>query len=109
MLGAGLLAKKAVERGLKVPMYVKTSLALAGHVDIDMTKEPIGKDKSGKEVFLRDLWPTPDEIREAMRSALKPEVFRQLYKDFAEQNPQWNEIPSTVGEVYQWDEKSTYI
>ncbi len=198
MLGAGLLAKKAVERGLRVPAYVKTSLApgsrvvsdylartglqnyldalgfnlvgygcttcignsgplpapieeavtkndliaasvlsgnrnfearihssvkanflmspplvvafaLAGRVNIDLSKEAIGKDKSGKEVFLRDLWPTLDEIREAMAAALKPEIFRQLYRDFAEQNPKWNEIPAATGDVYAWDEQSTYI
>ena len=85
------------------------AFALAGRVDVDLTKEPIGKDKSGKETFLRDLWPSLGEIRDAMQSALKPEIFRKLYRDFAEQNPKWNEIPSTTGEVYQWDEKSDYI
>ena len=198
MLAAGLLAKKAVERGLKVPAYVKSSLApgsrvvsdylaktglqhyldvlgfnlvgygcttcignsgplpapieeavvkndliaasvlsgnrnfearvhssvkanflmspplvvafaLAGRIDIDLTTEPIGKDKTGQDVYLRDLWPTVQEIRDAMKSALKPEVFRSLYKDFAAQNPAWNEVPSSVGDVYRWDAKSTYI
>ncbi|HTS16364.1 MAG TPA: aconitate hydratase [Verrucomicrobiae bacterium] len=198
MLAAGLLARKAVERGLQVPAYVKSSLApgsrvvsdylaktglqryldilgfnlvgygcttcignsgplpapieeavvkndlvaasvlsgnrnfearvhssvkanflmspplvvafaLAGRIDIDLTTEPIGKDKSGRDVFLRDLWPTLREVREAMKSALRPDVFRALYKDFAAQNPAWNEIPSSVGDVYRWDQKSTYI
>jgi aconitate hydratase len=193
MLGAGLLAKKAVERGLKVPAYVKTSLApgsrvvsdyltktglqkyldalgfnlvgygcttcignsgplpapiedavtkndlvaasvlsgnrnfearvhssvkanflmspplvvafaLAGRVDIDLTNEPIANG-----VYLKDIWPSLTEIRDAMKAALKPEIFRALYKDFAAQNPAWNEIPSSVGKVYRWDEKSTYI
>jgi aconitate hydratase len=193
MLGAGILAKKAVEKGLKVPGYVKTSLApgsrvvsdylaqtglqkyldqigfnlvgygcttcignsgplpqpvedavvkndlvaasvlsgnrnfearvhqnvkanflmspplvvafaLAGRVDIDLTKEPL---QNG--VYLKDIWPTLDEVKQAMESALKPEVFRKLYKDFATANPSWNEIPATVGNVYKWDEKSTYI
>jgi aconitate hydratase len=85
------------------------AFALAGRVDLDLTNEPIGKDKSGKETFLRDLWPSLGEIRDAMQSALTPEVFRKLYRDFADQNPKWNEIPSSVGEVYQWDEKSDYI
>ena len=71
------------------------AFALAGRVDIDMSREPIGKDKNGKEVFLKDLWPTLQEIRDQMQTALKPEVFRKLYKDFAEQNPKWNEIPSS--------------
>jgi len=85
------------------------AFALAGRVDVDLTKEPIGKDKEGKETFLRDLWPSLKEVRDAMQSALTPEVFRRLYRDFADQNPKWNEIPSSVGEVYQWDEKSDYI
>jgi aconitate hydratase len=85
------------------------AFALAGRIDIDLSREAIGKDKNGRETFLRDLWPSLGEIHEAMRSALKPEVFRTLYRDFAKQNPKWNEIPSSTGEVYQWDEKSDYI
>jgi aconitate hydratase len=85
------------------------AFALAGRVDVDLTNEPIGRDKSGKETFLRDLWPSLNEIRDAMQSALTPEVFRKLYRDFADQNPKWNEITSSTGEVYQWDEKSDYI
>ena len=85
------------------------AFALAGRVDVDLSKEPIGKDKTGKETFLRDLWPSLKEVRDAMQSALSPEVFRKLYRDFADQNPKWSEIPSSTGEVYQWDEKSDYI
>jgi aconitate hydratase len=85
------------------------AFALAGTVDIDLSCEPLGKAKDGAPVYLADLWPTLQEIREAMQSALKPEVFRKLYKNFAGQNPKWNEIPSTTGNVYEWDVKSTYI
>jgi len=85
------------------------AFALAGRVDIDLTSEPLGQDQEGQDVYLRDLWPSLEEIRDAMRSALKPEIFRQLYRDFAEQNPKWNEIPSTAGQLYVWDDKSTYI
>ncbi len=85
------------------------AFALAGRVDIDLTTEPIGKGKGGEDVFLKDLWPTLREVRDQMQAALKPEVFRQLYRDFAQQNPKWNEIPSSTGNVYQWDVKSTYI
>jgi len=85
------------------------AFALAGRVDIDMGSEPLGTGKDGRPVYLRDIWPTLKEIRELMQSALKPEVFRQLYRNFAGQNPKWNEIPSSAGNVYEWDRQSTYI
>src|SRR5258708_21302691 len=85
------------------------AFALAGRVAIAMTKDPIGLDRAGDDVFLKDLWPSLSEIRDQMQAALKPEVFRKLYADFASQNPKWNEIPSSVGNVYEWDAKSTYI
>jgi aconitate hydratase len=85
------------------------AFALAGRVDIDLSCEPLGKDRAGEPVYLADLWPTLQEIRDAMQSALKPEVFRKLYKNFAAQNPKWNEIPSSGGNVYEWDRNSTYI
>jgi aconitate hydratase len=85
------------------------AFALAGRVDIDLSREPLGKGKSGEDVYLKDVWPTLDEIRGLMHTALKPEVFRRLYRDFAAQNPKWNEISARPGNVYQWDTKSTYI
>ncbi len=85
------------------------AFALAGRVNIDLAHEPIGVDQTGKPVFLKDLWPTLEEIHAAMASALKPEVFRQLYADFAGQNPKWNEIVSPAGDLYAWDAKSDYI
>ena len=85
------------------------AFALAGRVDLDLAKDPLGRDQEGKDVFLRDLWPSLGEIRQVMQSALTPEVFRKLYRDFADQNPKWNEISSSTGEIYQWDEKSDYI
>jgi aconitate hydratase len=85
------------------------AFALAGRVDIDLSCEPIGNGKDGAPVYLADLWPSLAEIRDAMQSALKPEVFRRLYKNFAAQNPKWNEIPSSTGNVYAFDAKSTYI
>jgi aconitate hydratase len=84
------------------------AFALAGRVDVDLAREPIGTDKHGKEVFLKDLWPTLEEIHDAM-SALKPEVFRELYADFASQNPKWNDITSSASDLYAWDQKSDYI
>jgi aconitate hydratase A / 2-methylisocitrate dehydratase len=85
------------------------AFALAGRVDVDLSRDSMGRGSDGKEVFLRDLWPSLQEIRDTMQSALTPEVFRRLYRDFAAQNPKWNEIPSSIGEIYEWDEKSDYI
>jgi aconitate hydratase len=85
------------------------AFALAGRVDLDLSHEPLGKDSDGKDVFLREIWPTLQEIKDEMLACLKPEVFRKLYTDFAEQNPKWNEIPSTAGRVFNWKEDSTYI
>jgi aconitate hydratase len=84
------------------------AFALAGRVNIDMANEPIGEGKDGP-VYLKDIWPTLQEVRAALQSALTPEVFRNLYTDFAAQNPKWNEIPSSTGNVYEWNAKSTYI
>jgi aconitate hydratase len=85
------------------------AFALAGRVDIDLSHEPIGQGKDGRDVYLRDIWPSLKEVRDQMEVALKPEVFRALYRDFAKQNPKWNEIPAASGNVYQWDTGSTYI
>jgi len=85
------------------------AFALAGRVHIDLSREPLGKDKDGNKTFLRDLWPSLSEIRDAMETALSPETFRKFYRDFADQNPKWNDIPSSTGDIYQWDEKSDYI
>jgi len=198
MLGAGLLAQKAAARGLKVPSYVKTSLApgskvvtqyleeagllpaleqlgfdlvgygcttcignsgplpepvakavsespvvaaavlsgnrnfegrvhpqvkanylaspplvvafaLAGTVDIDLDREPIGKDGAGRPVYLRDIWPTQAEVREAQNRALKPEMFRFSYANVWDGNPTWNAIPVTGGDLYDFKPESTYI
>jgi aconitate hydratase len=85
------------------------AFALAGRADVDLSKDAIGKGKDGSDVYLKDIWPTLQEVRDQMQAALKPEVFRKLYSNFAEQNPKWNEIPSTTGNVYSFEEKSTYI
>ncbi len=197
MLAAGLLAKKAVERGLKVPPWVKTSLApgsrvvseylqktglqpsldrlgfnlvgfgcttcignsgpldrqleeavtkndlitasvlsgnrnfearihqsvkanflmspplvvafaIAGRIDIDLTREPLAT-VEGKEIFLRDIWPTTQEIDALLESAFDPAVYRRIYADFAHQNSLWNEIPAGAELIYEWDPASLYI
>jgi aconitate hydratase len=85
------------------------AFALAGRVDIDLTRDPLGRGSDGKDVFLREIWPTLAEVRDLMQSALRPEVYRRLYSDFASQNPKWNEIPSSTGDTYAFDARSTYI
>ncbi len=85
------------------------AFALAGRVNINLAAEPIGNGSDGAPVYLKDIWPTLQEVRDQLEAALKPEVFRKLYTDFAAQNPKWNEIPSTTGNVYSFDASSTYI
>ncbi|HHJ06073.1 MAG TPA: aconitate hydratase AcnA [Anaerolineae bacterium] len=198
MLGAGILAKKAVEKGLKVKPYVKTSLApgskvvtdylneagltpyleelgfytvgygcttcigntgplpeavqkaiiegdlivsgvlsgnrnfegrihpyvkanflagpplvvafaIAGTTDIDLTTEPLGVDKAGNPVYLKDIWPTQAEIAAEYDKALNPETFRKEYDGIEQSNPQWNEIPVSGGDLFDWKEESTYV
>jgi len=198
MLGAGLLAKKAVEKGLNVPAYVKTSLApgskvvtrylddsglmpyldqlgfnlvgygcttcignsgplreeieeaimqndllvssvlsgnrnfegrihplvkanylaspplvvayaLAGTVDIDLTTEPLGTGKDGKPVYMKDIWPSLQEITETVEKVVQPEIFRKEYESVFDSNAKWNEIDTTDEPLFEWDEDSTYI
>jgi aconitate hydratase len=85
------------------------AFALAGTVDIDLTTEPLGKTPEGEPVFLADIWPTSQEITDAMNASLRPDVFQKLYTGFSDQNPKWNEIKSSTGNVYEWDRESTYI
>jgi aconitate hydratase len=85
------------------------AFALAGKVAVDLTIEPLGKGRNGEDVYLREIWPTLEEVNALLRSAFDPETYRKLYSDFAGQNPLWNDIPSSTGNVYQWDKESTYI
>lgn len=85
------------------------AFALAGRVDLDLSNDPIGTGKDGEDVYLRDIWPSMQEINDLMRQAFDPDTYRRLYSNFAEQNPLWNEIPSSTGNVYEWDIESTYI
>jgi aconitate hydratase len=83
--------------------------ALAGTVSKDLATEPIGKDKEGNDVFLKDIWATTEEVDALMQTAFDPETYRRLYGEFADQNPLWNDIPTSTGKVYEWDAESTYI
>ena len=85
------------------------AFALAGRVDIDMTNEPIGRGSDGNDVYLKDLWPTMQEVRDVLAQSVDPDAFRRMYSDFAEQNPLWNAISTSTGQLYAWDRESTYI
>ncbi len=198
MIGAGLLAKKAVEKGLRVPDYVKTSLApgsrvvteylrntgllpyleklgynvvgygcttcignsgplnevvqeaidaenlvtasvlsgnrnfearvhpeikanflmspplvvaygLAGRIDIDLATEPIGHNDAGEAVYLRDIWPTRQEIADMVGAAVDRKTFKEMYESIGNQAPEWEELAGATGVLYPWNERSTYI
>src|SRR5205823_438675 len=81
----------------------------AGTVVKDPYTSPLGQDSEGNDVFLKDLWPKLDEVKDLLSAAFEPAVYKRLYSEFAEQNPLWNDIPTSVGKVYEWDEDSTYI
>ena len=85
------------------------AFALAGRVDIDLTRQPVGRDKDGTDVYLRDLWPSGNEIQDLLASAMDSDTYHRLYTDFEEQNPLWNDISSSSGAVYEWNAESTYI
>lgn len=85
------------------------AFALAGTVEKDLSKDALGQGKDGQDVYLRDVWPTMEEISALMSAALDAETFRNLYGNFAEQNPMWNQIPTSTGLTYLWDANSTYI
>ncbi|MBI3143976.1 MAG: aconitate hydratase AcnA [Pseudogulbenkiania sp.] len=84
------------------------AFALAGRVTIDMTQEPLGTGRDGQPVYLRDIWPSSDEVAQLMHHAMDPEAFRRLYGDFTRDHDLWNAIAAPLGNVYSWP-KSTYI
>ncbi|MCE4610521.1 MAG: aconitate hydratase AcnA [Desulfurococcales archaeon] len=83
--------------------------ALAGRVDIDFSTEPIGYDPNGNPVYLRDLWPSQEEVRRAVEEALDPSLFKEKYKDIYEGDEFWEKLEAPSGILYNWDPKSTYI
>lgn len=83
--------------------------ALAGTADIDLTAEPLGTDKAGRPVFLKDIWPSQQEISEAVEQNVTAEQFRRQYANVFTGNEQWNRITGAEGDTYAWSEKSTYI
>ena len=83
--------------------------ALAGRVDIDLNNEAIGNDKKGKPVFLKDIWPTQAETAKAVRQFVKASIFRRCYKNVDRGNKNWNTIKTAKSDLFNWDDKSTYI
>jgi aconitate hydratase len=100
---------QAVKANFLMSPPLVVAFALAGRATLDVTQEPLGRASTGEPVFLRDLWPTPAELQEALELAADPEDYRRLYADVTAENPLWNEIQTVAGEVYAWNANSTYI
>jgi len=93
---------------LASPLLV-IAYALAGTVDIDFEKEPIGRTEEGKEVFLRDIWPSRQEIQEMERKTVIPALFQEVYSKIQTGNPAWNNLETSASLLYPWESSSTYI
>ncbi|HEX5106280.1 MAG TPA: aconitase family protein, partial [Pirellulaceae bacterium] len=83
--------------------------AIAGTTDIDLVKEPIGKSADGTQVYLKDIWPTNEEVKQAQQTSVLPQMFASRYSNVFAANEVWNQIKVAAGDLYQWDEASTYI
>jgi aconitate hydratase len=83
--------------------------ALAGTVDIDLTSEPLGRGESGEPVYLKDIWPSQEEVAQEIEGALDPNLYKQQYADVYTGNEQWNAVDVPSGDLYEWDPDSTYI
>lgn len=85
------------------------AFAISGKVDIDFDKEPIASDNNGKPVYLREIWPSTEEIKNTVKKAVRPEMYKEAYKDAFEGSNQWKTLPVPEGMLFNWDAKSTYI
>ena len=85
------------------------AFAIAGRVDIDLYNEPIGTDKAGRSVFLKDIWPTQQEIGDVIRDSVRPDMFRAQYASVFDGDDQWAALPVPESDLYDWDDASTYI
>jgi aconitate hydratase len=83
--------------------------ALAGTVDLDLTRDPLGQDPDGRDVFLRDIWPSQQEILDAINASVRPAMFAEQYEGIEDSNPRWNAMPVRGGQLFEWNEASTYI
>lgn len=104
----GRIHQKVQANFLASPPLV-VAYALAGTVDIDLTKDPIGTDSAGNDVYLRDIWPTSAEISQAITESVKPEFFEQEYTGIEDSNQTWNNIKIGEGSLYSWNTQSTYV
>ena len=103
----GRIHQKIKANYLASPPLV-VAYALAGTLDIDFSKEPLGLDGAGEPVMLSDIWPSDDEIRRTVEAAIGPEMFIRRYSDVLSE-PRWDSIPSEASELFPWDEDSTYV
>jgi len=85
------------------------AFALAGRVDVDLTREPVGHDRDGRPVMLDELWPSPDEVRSVIGASIDPELFRRTYASVFEGDERWRALPVPPGDRYAWDDASTYV
>src|SRR5207253_6363497 len=83
--------------------------ALAGSIDVDLAHDPLGRDPAGEPVYLRDLWPTPDEIKAVVAESVQPQMFTEKYGHVFEGDERWQLLPIPAGSLYEWDTGSTYI
>jgi aconitate hydratase len=83
--------------------------AIAGHIDMDLTSEPLGKDSKGKPVYLKDVWPTQQEVQDAINSTMRAEMFEKAYEESLQGDERWKALEAPGGELFQWDETSTYV
>ena len=99
----------AVKANFLMSPPLVVALALAGRVDINLEIEPLGYDHKGRPVFLREIWPSSEEIDEALKEAIEPSMFQKRYENVLEACPWWNEIEMHEGPLYPWKKESTYI
>ena len=83
--------------------------ALAGHMNFDLYKDSLGKDKNGKDIFMKDIWPSNKEIEETLKSSLSPEMFIKRYSNVSEGPKQWQQIKTEKSSIYKWEDNSTYV
>ena len=83
--------------------------ALAGRMDMDITREPLGNDQKGNPVYLKDIWPTPEEVRNEIGKSVRSEMFKKEYGEVFEGDERWKKMPTPEGELFAWDPKSTYV